>query len=94
MIYGVFFDSFTAYENGCKKGEKTTKHKKTFNKIKILLTFNNYQGKHSSSDVTDMMLVLRNVLIHLSELIRKKWQTRSIGMNDLKKKTLIFEDKN
>jgi len=55
MIYGVFFDSFTAYENTCKR------------------------GKHSNSEVADMMLILRNVLTHLSELIRKKWQTRSIA---------------
>jgi len=55
MIYGVFLDTFSAYENNCKK------------------------GRHSASEVTDVMEVLRNVLIHLSELIRKKWQTRSIA---------------
>lgn len=67
MIYGVFLDSFQAYENSCKK------------------------GKHSNSEVIDLMTILRNVLVHLSELIRKKWQTRSIA--SVLEKVLCKENK-
>lgn len=42
MIYGVFFDSFTAYENNCKKGSKILKQKSTKKNIK--LRFNNQKG--------------------------------------------------
>ena len=42
MIYGVFFDSFTAYENICKKGSKILKQKSTKKNIK--LRFNNQKG--------------------------------------------------
>lgn len=56
MIYGVFLDTFSAYEGNCKK------------------------GKHSNGEVSDMCGILRFVLTYLSELIRKKWQTRSIGV--------------
>ena len=55
MIFGVFFDTFTAYETNSKK------------------------GKHSASEISDMLIILNNVLIYLAELIRKKWQTRSIA---------------
>ena len=44
-----------------------------------LFIFLLFSGKHSNTEVNDMMLVLSNVLTHLSELIRKKWQTRRIG---------------
>eukprot|EP01094_Clydonella_sp_ATCC50884_P008894 TRINITY_DN1843_c1_g1_i2.p1 TRINITY_DN1843_c1_g1~~TRINITY_DN1843_c1_g1_i2.p1 ORF type:complete len:1500 (-),score=588.09 TRINITY_DN1843_c1_g1_i2:141-4463(-) len=55
MIYGVFLDTFSAYEANCKK------------------------SKHSTREIEDILMILKNVLIHLAELIRRKWQTRSIA---------------
>eukprot|EP01104_Vermistella_antarctica_P013529 TRINITY_DN4112_c0_g1_i3.p1 TRINITY_DN4112_c0_g1~~TRINITY_DN4112_c0_g1_i3.p1 ORF type:complete len:1259 (-),score=365.16 TRINITY_DN4112_c0_g1_i3:66-3842(-) len=67
MIYGVFLDTFSAYESNCKK------------------------NKHSSSEVQDLLTVLRNVLVHLAELVRKRWQIRSIA--SVLEKVLYKENK-
>eukprot|EP01102_Stenamoeba_stenopodia_P015219 TRINITY_DN516_c0_g1_i1.p1 TRINITY_DN516_c0_g1~~TRINITY_DN516_c0_g1_i1.p1 ORF type:complete len:1485 (+),score=330.88 TRINITY_DN516_c0_g1_i1:382-4836(+) len=37
------------------------------------------KGKHSQTDVTDLLIVLKNVLLYLQELVRKRWQIRSIA---------------
>lgn len=37
------------------------------------------KGKHSQSDIQDLLTVLRNVLLYLQELVRKRWQIRSIA---------------
>lgn len=47
--------------------------------ICALLTFALPKGKRDAKEVQDLLTTLRHVLVHLSELIRKKWQTRSIG---------------
>ena len=56
MIYGVFLDTFSAYENQCKR------------------------GRQEASLLKDLLLVLKNVMIYLSDYVKKGWQIRSIGM--------------
>lgn len=55
VIYGVFLDTFSSYENQCKR------------------------GKHDASILKDLLTVLKNVLVYLSDYVKKGWQIRSIG---------------
>ena len=101
MIYGVFLDTFSAYEANCKKGtfaicrlRAGVRARFAGSEYRSLQRVREcaYQqqrhshsptrahtGKHSSSEIQDILAILKNVLIHLAELIRRKWQTRSIG---------------
>jgi hypothetical protein len=56
VIYGVFLDTFSSYENQCKR------------------------GRHDASILKDLLIVLKNVLVYLSDYVKKGWQIRSIGI--------------
>jgi hypothetical protein len=86
MIYGVFLDTFSAYEVNCKKGtcrlpdRPTDRPVRSNTDLRLTHLFIVVAGRHSTTEISEIQLILRNVLIHLAELIRRKWQTRSIGM--------------
>eukprot|EP01100_Stratorugosa_tubuloviscum_P011908 TRINITY_DN542_c0_g1_i1.p1 TRINITY_DN542_c0_g1~~TRINITY_DN542_c0_g1_i1.p1 ORF type:complete len:1470 (+),score=659.45 TRINITY_DN542_c0_g1_i1:33-4442(+) len=49
------------------------------------------KGKHSGGEVTDLLTVLRQIMTHLTELIRKRWQVRPFAL--VLEKVLYKENK-